>query len=54
MSFGSRTNGTSGYTGIVEVEPNIVLFTFDEVPVGKAGTPGIQKVMRIKYNFTRK
>ena len=54
MSFGSGTTGTSGYTGVAEVEPNVVLVAFDEIPVGKEGTAGIQKVMRIVYNFTRK
>jgi hypothetical protein len=59
--FGSGTTpygrgiGTSGYTGLAEIEPNTILLTYDQLPVGQPGAvPGNQTVYSTRTNVTLK
>ena len=48
-----RGFGTSGYIGVAEVQPNVVLLAYDQLPVGKVGTAGPQQVYSMRVNLTR-
>jgi hypothetical protein len=48
-----KGTGTSGYTGIAEMEPNVLLIAYDQLPVGEVGTvAGAQRVYSTRVNFT--
>eukprot|EP01050_Picozoa_sp_SAG11_P011889 SAG11_NODE_1289_length_5297_cov_8.821855_1_plen_222_part_00 len=48
-----KGTGTSGYTGSAEVEPNVLLIAFDQLPVGEVDTTaGLQRVYSSRVNFT--
>jgi hypothetical protein len=49
-----KTSGTSGYTGVAEAEPGILLVAYDQLPVGPVGTPGTQRVYSMSLNMTKK
>ena len=47
-----KSFGTSGYTGVAEVEPGVLLIAYDQLPVGAVGSPGPQRVYSIRANMT--
>ena len=48
-----KGTGTSGYTGSAEVEPNMLLIAYDQLPVGAMGTAaGLQRAYSSKVNFS--
>ena len=44
--------GTSGYMGVSEPEPGVLLLAYDQLPVGPVGGPGPQHVYAIRVNLT--
>jgi hypothetical protein len=46
--------GTSGYMGVAESEPGILLVAYDQLPVGEVGSPGTQRCYSMAINMTRK
>ena len=45
--------GTSGYTGVAEPEPGVLLIAYDQLPVGAVGAQGLERVYSIRVNLTK-